>query len=203
MSDLELRRLTKRIHDDLQDAIAFYEVFVPAARDATLIDEVNAARVHPGFNAVCLALHGSAILALCRLWDTDRRAAHIPKAATMMRQRSVLEAIAASSGECPDPGQLAAWQQDVEAVQASEELKALRRARDRFIAHTANPNSKEHPRQARQSEYGDERRLLEMTIPIVERLDHFLFDLLSWSGIRGLWQEEARRFWERVAAGKG
>jgi hypothetical protein len=68
-----------------------------------------------------------------------------------------------------DPAKLNDWLAGVDAVNKSTELLALKRARHRAIAHTATPN-KLYTGKARVARYGDERIVLEKTIPLgVER----------------------------------
>ena len=61
----------------------------------------------------------------------------------------------------------------VRATNRCEELEALRRARHRAIAHTATPN-KLYKGKARVAQYGDERKVLECTIPLVEKARAFI-----------------------------
>src|SRR5712692_10331530 len=67
--DRPIVRVAAAISEDLYQAIAYYEVFVPSGSDANLIRRVTEFEVHPGFNVISESLQLGAVLALCRLWD--------------------------------------------------------------------------------------------------------------------------------------
>jgi hypothetical protein len=96
--------------------------------------------------------------------------------------------------------QLNKWLADVDKVNRSNELLALKRARHRALAHTATPNLP-YAGQARVAQYGDERKVLEWSIPLVERAGTFVgYSYVSpFADQRRIRREHAAKFWENVA----
>jgi len=85
---------------------------------------------------------------------------------------------------------------EVGAASKSDELLALRKSRHRALAHTATPNEP-YKGKARQSEYGDERRLIEKTILIVEQAGAFIGYTYPtpFNEQRRVRREHATNFW--------
>jgi hypothetical protein len=120
----------------LDEAIAFYETYVPTGQDATLIGRVNKSDFHPAFNIISDALHRETILALCRIWDKDKDTANLNRLAADFRDKKVLAGLKSAKHEV-DPDAMKKWLAAVVAGYKSEELEALRRARHRAIARLA------------------------------------------------------------------
>ena len=114
---------------------------------------MNNADFYPAFNIISDSLHRNAILALCRIWDTQSDSANLNSLAKMFSNSQVLADLS-RAGHRVDPRQIAKWQADVAKVRDSEELKALMTARHRALAHTANPN-RGYKGKARVAVYGD------------------------------------------------
>jgi hypothetical protein len=112
------------INIDLDLAVAFYETFFPSGQDATLIARVNRSDFYPAFNIVSDSLHRNAIMALCRIWDTQPDSANLNSLAKMFTNNQVLADIARAEHPV-DPNQMKKWQADVAMVNTSDELKAL------------------------------------------------------------------------------
>jgi hypothetical protein len=138
-TNLEIHRTVRAISIDLDSAIAFYETFVPTGKDATLIERINKVDFYPAFNIISDSLHQSVIATLCRIWDTRRDTADLNSLADEFRDATIIADLAAI-GHVVEPGQLNKWLAEIDAVNKSDELLALKRARHRAIAHTATPN---------------------------------------------------------------
>jgi hypothetical protein len=93
------------------------------------------------------------------------------------------------------------WLGEINAVNNSAELSALRRARHRAIAHTPTPN-KPYQGKARVARYGDERKIMERTMPLVEQAGAFIGYSYgtAYADMRQLRREHAAKFWANVAA---
>jgi hypothetical protein len=197
--NLELRRTVRSISINLDEAIASYETFVPTGQDATLIGRMNTTDFYPAFNVISDALHRIVIATLCRIWDTRGDTADLNGLATDFRDAAVIAGLAAV-GHVVAPGQLNKWLSEIDAVNKSDELLALKRARHRVIAHTATPNTA-YQGKARVAQYGDERKIIERTIPLVEQAGTFI----GYSYVRPydeqqrIRREHAAKFWARVA----
>jgi hypothetical protein len=103
------------------------------------------------------------------------------------------------SGHVIDSGQSNKWLSEIDAVNKSDELLALKRARHRAIAHTASPNTA-YQGKARVAQYGDERKIIERTIPLVEQAGAFI----GYSYVRPydeqqrIRREHATNFWAQL-----
>jgi hypothetical protein len=170
--NLEIHRTVRTISVDLDHAIAFYETYVPSGQDVTLIERMNKVDFYPAFNVISDALHRNVIMTLCRIWDTRRDTADLNSLAEEFRDPQVISDLNAL-GHIIDPGQLSKWHGEIDAVNKSDELLALKRARHRAIAHTATPNEP-YRGKARITQYGDERKIIERTIPLVEQAGSFI-----------------------------
>lgn len=198
-TSVELHRTIRAISRDLDEAIAFYETFVPTAQDATLIDRINKVDFYPAFNVISDSLHQSVIVTLCRVWDTRRDTADLNSLADAFRDPTVIADLTAV-GRTIDPGQLSKWLADIETVNKSDELGALKRARHRAIAHRATPNEL-YRGAARVAQYGDERIIIEKTIPLVEQAGAFIgySYVTPYADQRRVRREHSTKFWTPVA----
>jgi hypothetical protein len=197
-SNVEMHHTVRSISITLDEAVAFYETYVPSGHDASLIAQINKSGFHPAFNIVSDALHRETIIALCRIWDKDRDTANLNRLAVDFCDRKVLADLK-SAGHEIDPPPMRKWQAAVRAINKCEELEALRRARHRAIAHTATPN-KLYKGKARVAQYGDERKVLERTIPLVEEAGSFIgYSYVSpFDEQRRIRKDYAKMFWESV-----
>ena len=82
----------------------------------------------------------------------------------------------------------------------SPEYRALLRARHRALAHTATPNEP-YTGTARVANYGDERKVLEQTIELVEKAGEFLHYsyVTPFADQRRIRKQHADQFWAEVA----
>jgi hypothetical protein len=201
-TNVEVHRAARVISIDLDLAIAFYETFVPSGQDANLIARVNNSDFYPAFNIISDSLHRNAIMALCRIWDTQSDSANLHSLAKMFSNSQVLADLA-RAGHPVDSKQIETWQAEVAKVKDSDELQALMTARHRALAHTANPN-KGYKGKARVAVYGDERKAIEWTIPIVESANTFIgyTYVRPFDEQRKIRREHAAKFWDKVVSGR-
>ena len=197
-SNLEMHRTVRIISISLDEAIAFYETYVPSGQNGALIARVNKSDFHPAFNILSDALHRETILALCRIWDKSSDTANLNRLAAEFGNKQVLADLKAAKHEV-DPQAMRQWLKAVKDGYNSEELKALQRARHRALAHTASPN-KAYAGKARVAKYGDERKVLERTIPLVEQAGAFIgySYLAPFNDQRAIRERHARKFWDSV-----
>jgi AbiU2 len=160
---------------------------------------VNNSDFYPAFNIIADSLHRNAIMALCRIWDTQSDSANLNSLAKMFSNNQVLADIARATHPM-DPKQMRKWQADVAKIKDSEELEALMTARHRALAHSASPN-KGYKGKARIAVYGDERRVMEWTIPVVERVNAFIgySYVPPFDEQRKIRREHAAKLWDQVA----
>jgi hypothetical protein len=186
-------RLARAISEDLCQALIYYQMFAPCALDMPLILRVNGHEIHEGFNVIAEALELGVITILCRIWDKSKHTAQINEVARRLKK---------NPGQVSDQAQLPQWWADVDKIQNSDELKALRGYRNTALAHRHDPNRPD-PRAksgTRRVLNGDCRFVLEATIPIVERLDSLVgvtYTDLNWQ--RQNWEQSAGKFWDAIA----
>jgi hypothetical protein len=199
-ANLEIHRTVEAISVDLDFAIAFYETYVPSGQDATLIDHMNRVDFYPAFNVISDSLHQSVIVTLCRIWDTRTDTADLNSLADQFRDPKVIADLKAI-GHTVHPKRLNRWHAEINAVNKSRELSALKRARHRAIAHTATPNEP-YRGKARVAQFGDERKIIERTIPLVEQAGAFIgYSYVSpYDEQRRIRREHATKFWAQVSA---
>jgi hypothetical protein len=131
----DVRKVARVISVNLDHAVAFYEMFFPSGQDAGLIARMNRTDYYPAFNIISDALHREAIMALCRIWDTQSDSANLGALVSMLKNNQILADLA-RAGHTIDPDQLNKWRADVAEVKDSEELEAIMTARNRALAHT-------------------------------------------------------------------
>jgi hypothetical protein len=195
----EVVRMVRSISIDLDLAVAFYETYVPSGQDTGLLSFMNKTDFYAAFNVISDSLHRNIIMTLCRIWDTRTDTADINGLADAFRDPTVIADLKAV-GHSITSAQLNTWFVGVDRVNKSDELLALKRARHRAIAHTATPNLP-YTGTARVAQYGDERKVLEWTIPLVEQAGVFVgYSYVSpFADQRDLRREHASKFWKSVA----
>jgi hypothetical protein len=190
-----IARLAVAISDDLEQALAYHEMFTLTAYDTKLVDRIKEIPpINPGFNAISECLHLGCILALCRLWDKPRDSAHIPAVATELR-RQLARGFSGDSDLMVDREPIQKWLDDAEVVEKSNQLRALIEFRHVGLAHRADPNRPDPRarRNVRRVVYGDEG------FDLVDRLNRLIgYPRSSMGDLRSIWQEWAAMFWDRV-----
>jgi hypothetical protein len=187
-------RLATIINHDLDQAVAYYEVYAPSGISAPLIERVNHNQIHAGFNVVSEALELGVITTLCRIWDKRRGTARITEVVSRLRK---------NPGLVTDQTAFAQWQADVEKFETSEHLTVLRGFRNVGLAHRNDPNLPD-PRtksNTRRVLYGDARIVLEGTIPIVHRLNSLIVGITQspdFNQKRHDWERRAGKFWDSL-----
>lgn len=199
-TNLEIHRTVRAITLSLDETIAFYETYVPSGQNAALIERVNNSGYHQAFNVISDALHRETILGLCRIWEKRRDTANLNRLVGDFQNQQLLADLK-SAGHTVDQTALTKWFEKIEAGYQSDTLSALKRARDRALAHTATPNEP-YKGNARVAIYGDERWLLEYSIPLVEEASKFI----GYSYVRPLSdmlrirRDDAERFWDSIGS---
>jgi AbiU2 len=187
-------RLIQIMNDDLCQAVIYYEVFAPSGLHAPLLARVNHHQIHEGFNVVSEALELGVITILCRIWDKRRGTARITEVASRLQKNPDLVS---------DQAQFAQWQADVDNLQKSNELVALRAFRNVRLAHSNDLNVHD-PRtlsNTRKVLCGDACIVLQGTIQIMEGLNYVIGLRYNsdFNQIRHRWEQNAGRFWDAVA----
>src|SRR5208283_5142541 len=125
---------------------------------------------------------------------------NLHKTRSTARITEVASRLQKNPGLVSDQAQLALWQADVDNIQKSDALAALRGFRNVRLAHSNDPNVPD-PRSknnTRRVLCGDECIVLEGTIPIMERLNSLigLRYRSDFNQIRHRWEQRADKFWQ-------
>jgi hypothetical protein len=90
-----LREKVNAAHQEFDMAVAFHEVWKPAAFDEDLHKRMGASYATNAFFVVRAALRREMLLALMRLWDKDARAVGMNSIAATLGDKRVIDALAA------------------------------------------------------------------------------------------------------------
>jgi AbiU2 len=226
--EAEVIAVAQRMKQDLTMAIAAEQVFRPAASDNELIQCFNIGFAGDAFNLVRHSLLFFQAMALMRLWDARKDVHSIPRLARLFRDARPVSKLVArerqathdirqaetSLGEgekklrfsaaraTPDQRErelmtkLSSWLGKVDATKDCPEIDRLRNYRHDILAHSAGQSWRP---QIPLPHYGDEQRVLALTIPIVSEgfrlatgTDH------DFSTHKSVWDRSQRDMWEII-----
>jgi hypothetical protein len=218
--------VAERIKQDLVKAIATEQVLRPAASDNELIGCFNIGFAGDAFDLVRHSILFFQVMALTRLWDDtehdvrsiltlagllsdaglvaklverERQATHdIRRVETFLGEGE--EEVAFPTGRStPDQRErelrtrVSSWLKNVSTAKGRAEIASLRKYRHEVLAHSAGRSRR--PR-VRLPQYGDEQKVLELTIPVVTEgyrlatgIDH------DFSTIRSVWDLSQIDIW--------
>jgi hypothetical protein len=226
--EAEVIAVAERIKKELSMAIAADRVLRPAASDDQLINCFNVGFAGNAFNLVRHSLLFFQTLALMRLWDTRKDVHSIPRLARLLggdqlkaklvaRERQAThdtrrgetsvgegEAKVPFSAGRSNPDQrerellsnLSSWVGKVNAIRDCAEICRLRNYRHDVLAHSA---VRSHRPQMAMPYYGDELKVLDLTIPIVSAgvrlatgIDH------DFTTNQSVWDRTQQDMWEII-----
>jgi hypothetical protein len=213
---VELRRRLDLVWQDLTFAIACFEAFRIAARDARLLGRLGKSYATGAFKPIRDALFRETVLALMRIWDNSARNnlrmddivdnLIRPEVASLIKQRrrSAVGGVGANADSAEaavrrDIRRVEAIRRRIRAGNLKESVDALKRHRHEFLAHTAVVGSSAS--QIRQIKYGDERYLLRWSAKLSQLLNILVDDLhVSPRQDTKMFRMAAKSFWEPVRA---
>lgn len=153
ITDPEITQLKKKVaaaQEEFDKAVAYHEVWKPAAYDKDLHSRMGRSYAANAFLVMRTALRNEMKLALMRLWDRDDRAVRTWKIVDTIR-KPVIDALAADRARGSDwPGEVNMMRADLQAKadkvikltgkyweggQPKAILKSLKRLRDKQLAH--------------------------------------------------------------------
>ncbi|HEY1943500.1 MAG TPA: hypothetical protein VGH40_15410 [Roseiarcus sp.] len=192
---------------NLEEAIANYELFAPTGVNAELIDCINARKLNPGFNVISASLHHVIVISLCRIWDNRKGVASLWSINTLLKTNAYQderEYIVKSSGYEStfsfDEHRFVDWSGKLDRASRSDSLAAIKVTRNNWLAHTAAPDAI-YRGVARAEVYGDERNVIEMTIPLVEEANALIgHEFFDFNILKQKWMDEAAIYWSAAAS---
>jgi hypothetical protein len=197
----------QRVSRDLEEAIANYELFSPSGTNRDIINRVNARKINGGFNVISASLHHIVVVTLCRIWDKRRDVASLYTIETLLtkseyqnERATIVKHLGHEARFSFDKRRFADWVKKIDIASRDESLAAIKATRDNWLAHSASPDS-EYRGTARAEVYGDERKVIEMTIPFVKEINSIIgYEFLDFASLRNKWADEAVVFWYAVAS---
>jgi len=194
------------ISRNLEDAIANYEMFVVSGTNEEIINSVNKKSLNPGLNVISASLHHVIVISLCRIWDTRSGVDSIPSIKKLLRKddyklehAKLAEKVGNDNKYVLERPRYDKLLDDIHIASQSDSLSAITLTRNNWLAHSAS-RDRQFQENARAEVYGDERKVIELTIPLVESINYFVgFDFHDLSKLRTLWNKESTKFWNTVA----
>jgi hypothetical protein len=94
---LKLRALVKAATEEFESAIAYHEAWKPAAHDSELHKRIGTSFAANTFFVVRIALRREMLMALMRIWDTNRQTIQMEFIVKALADEKVVDALAAES----------------------------------------------------------------------------------------------------------
>ncbi len=211
-----LKQMVTAAKEEFDLAVAFHEVWKPAAYDQDLHARLGNSYATQAFQVTRSALRREVILALVRLWDVDKQAQGVRMDAIwrILRDKQVIDALAQERADKMGlNGVLVHVRQDL-AGKAAEVLKLIGKYRAEGPRHTVLlnlrtlRNERLAHRQVMPSEatatgasanddeieqfYQDNSKLVQLLLSLVNAM---AYDPQQTAGVFGFY---AKAFWERV-----
>lgn len=197
--------MARSVSRNLEEAIANYELFAPTGANLALIERINARKLNPGFNVISASLHHVVVITLCRIWDKRSDVASLHTIKTLLRKNGyqkeraqVVKSLGCEAQFSFDNKRFEAWAAKIDCGSHAESLTAIKATRDNWLAHSTSPD-KEYRGTARAEVYGDERNVIELTIPLVEEANELIgHKFLDFNILRKKWADEASIYWSAI-----
>lgn len=95
----DLKAMVSAAQEEFDLAVVCHEVWKPSAFDAGLHRRIGNSYAGHAFLVVRMALRREIMLALARLWDTNKQAIRMSAIAALLRERGLIEALAKDRAE--------------------------------------------------------------------------------------------------------
>jgi hypothetical protein len=210
---------TRRVVDHLHYLLELHENNAIVLYTSTLSQQIPTSFAANAFNVFQQGMHQFEIVRLCALWDSVKREKeNIPTIIAFIDHPDVIEALAqetASHWQSKDDQQFAQQQaqktrdelrkavDDSRAIIASTRLASIMNVRDKHLAHSLSATWDEKEREEKKVQplppmgYGDERNMLDATLPIVEAFYCWVNGTsLSFKNSRKIDRKNAKALWE-------
>jgi hypothetical protein len=205
---------TKRVVDHLHYLLELHENNAIVLYTRTLSQQIPTSFAANAFNVFQQGMYQFEIVRLCALWDhAASEKENIPTIVELINHPDVIEALAqetASHWQSEDDQQFAqqAAQKahdelrkaiaDSRAIIASGRHASIMNLRDKQLAHSLSTTRREKRGPLPPMKYGDEREMLDASLPIVEALYCWVNGTsLSFEDSRMIDRENAKALWDR------
>lgn len=115
----DLKKMVTAAHEEFDMAMTYHEIWKPAANDKGLHDRMGRSYASQAFLVVRMALRRETVLALVRLWDTNKQSVRMSLIVHMIRQSAVIDALAAERAQ-----RFGTWPHVFEQMRADLQSKA-------------------------------------------------------------------------------
>jgi hypothetical protein len=204
---------TKRVVDHLHYLLELHENNAIVLYTSTLSQQIPESFAANAFNVFQQGMHQFEIVRLCALWDSaELEKENIPTIIELIDHPNVIEALAqetASHWQSKDDQQFAQQEAqharddlrkviaDSRAIIESGRHASIMNLRDKHLAHSLSTTRREKKGPLPPMKYGDERRMLDASLPIVEALYCWVNGTsLSFEDSREIDRENAKALWE-------
>lgn len=180
----------------LLHAITLNEMWERCADKRDILDTMKGSHEAFGFTVVRIAIYRDFVITLLTVLEKgDDRSACIPALLNIAEDNSVVKLMKERSMRPIEvERRIATAKSKFASLVDSGEVKALRKMRNKLIAHV------EYRNVAHNAKYGDERKMLERTIPIFEDLAVAIKDRdFRLEVKRDQWCKHSDAFWRHVA----
>lgn len=214
----DAKRITARVVDHIQYLLDIHENNVVVLYSDTLSKQIPKSYAANAFNIFREAMHQIEVVRICALWDQpslDRES--ILTVIELIDDEKVIEALVeqARTGLPEEAGKQRAERavtslkdaiKSAREQRGSERLKSIRNLRDKHIAHYLSETIQEKTGAVEPMKVGDERVVLNASIPIVEALNSWVNNVaLPLKEAQAIDRKCAEALWQactfKIAAG--
>src|SRR6516164_3496660 len=205
---------TRRVVDHLHYLLELHENNAIVLYTPTLSQQIPTSFAANAFNMFQHGMHQFEIIRLCALWDrAEPEKENIPTIIELISHPDVIDTLAqetASHWQSKDDQQFGQQEaqkaraelqkaiDDSRAIMASQRRASIMNLRDKHLAHALSETRREKKVGPQPPmKYGDERKMLEATLPIVEVLYCWVNGTsLSFQTSREIDRRNAKALWE-------
>jgi hypothetical protein len=206
---------TEKVVDHLSYLIKLHENNALVLYSPLLSSQIPTSHAANAFFNFRAGLHQIELVRLCSLWDSvDLKKENVPTIIELIDQSDVVEALAKEAAspwenlerEDKEYGEQRTQKartslpeaiKDARAIMGSSHLQSIMNLRDKHLAHSLTETWREKAGPIAPMKYGDERVILEATLPIVEALHCWVNDgSFSFNDSREIDRKNAKALWE-------
>lgn len=209
-----LKQMVTAAREEFDLAVAFHEVWKPAAYDQDLHARLGNSYATQAFLVTRSALRREVVLALVRLWDTNKQSVRMDAIWNILREEEIIDALVQERASKMGLADVLVYVREDLSAKTAEVLRLigkyraesprhavllkLRTLRNERLAHrqTTQSETAAHGASSTDDEieefYQDNARLIQLLLGLVNAM---AYDPQQTAGVFGFY---AKDFWERV-----
>lgn len=147
-----LKEAVQAVHEEIHQASDYYEAWRPTVHDAEVGERMGTSYATNTYEVIRQALRREMVLALMRVWDTNKQAVRLSLVGSELKDREVVEALAAEYGSLFLQGQpkLGRFSAEDTLEERAALAEAVRGYREREAADFVERSTREPIREALQ-----------------------------------------------------